>query len=155
MKDEWAEYLKSVGFQDPLLQRADSALRFYSDFACIDIDLIFVSEYRDSEKGRVYESLWVFSEDCAGETKFVEKQENFDLIRLSNNVDRWVVRKTEFEFDDKATEASRLTASFSSVSDTHGILKASGTNCLRLAEALRKFIMPGLASAGQSALSRL
>ena len=149
MKDEWAEYLKSVGFQDPLLQRADSVLRFYSDFACIDIDLIFVSEYRDSEKGRVYESLWVFSEDCAGETKLVEKQENFDLIRLSNNVVRWVVEKTEFEFDDKATDASRLTASFSCVSGPlgiSGILKASGTNCLRLAEALRKFIMPGLAS---------
>ena len=88
MKDEWAEYLKSVGFQDPLLQRADSVLRFYSDFACIDIDLIFVSEYRDSQEGRVYESLWVFSQDCAGEARLVRKQENFDLARLSNNVTR-------------------------------------------------------------------
>ena len=146
MKDEWVEYLKSVGFQDPLLQRADSVLRFYSDFACIDIDLIFVSEYRDSKKGHVYESLWVFSEDCAGEAKLFKKQENFDLVRLSNNVTQWVVDKTEFEFDDKATDASRLTTSFVCGSGPLGTLKASGTNCLRLAEALRKFIMPGLVS---------
>ena len=144
MKSEWTEYLKSVGFQEPLLQRADSALRFYSDIAGIAINLIFVSEYRDSEKGRVYESLWVFSEDSAGESKLVGKQENFDLIRLSNNVALWRVKKTEFEFDDKPTDASRLTVTFSSVYVTYGTLKASGTNCQRLAEVLRKFIMPGL-----------
>ena len=28
MKSEWKEYLESVGFQDPLLQRAESAFRF-------------------------------------------------------------------------------------------------------------------------------
>ena len=57
MKDEWTKYLKSVGFQDPLLQRSDSALSFYYDFASIAIGEIFVSEYQ-TEKGRVHESLW-------------------------------------------------------------------------------------------------
>ena len=147
MKGEWTEYLKSLGFQDPLLQRADSLLRFYSDIACIAIDLIFVSEYRDSEKGRVYESLWVFSEDCVGEALLLGETERQDLMRLQNNVARWDVQKTEFKFDDKATDASRLAVSFVAICGSSGIsgsLKASGTNCLRLAEVLRKFIIPGL-----------
>ena len=50
MKDEWKKYLQSIGFQDPLLKQADLALQFYSNFSGMDIDLIFVSEYRDSEK---------------------------------------------------------------------------------------------------------
>ena len=143
MKSEWKEYLESVGFQDPLLQRAESAFRFYSDFTCLAIDLIFVSEYRDQEK-RIYESLWVFSENCAGETHLREKQEDFDLIRLQSNISRWIVQKTEFEFGDEATDASRLTASFATPSGVQGTLKASGTNCLRLAEVLQRFIIPGL-----------
>ena len=52
MKDEWKKYLQSIGFQDPLLKQADLALQFYSNFSGMDIDLIFVSEYRDSEKNR-------------------------------------------------------------------------------------------------------
>ena len=143
MKDEWVDYLKSVGFQEPLLNRADSALRYYSDVACMTISQIFVSEYHDSEKGRIYEALWVFSEDCAGEIKLVEKEENFDLIRIRNQIDRWYVEKTEFAFDDQTTDASRLAVTFL-VSRIGGELKASGSNCLRLAEVLRAFIIPGL-----------
>ena len=143
MTGEWIDYLKNIGFQDPLLNRADSALRFYSDVACMTIRQIFVSEYHDSEKGRVYEALWVFSEDCAGEATLVAKEENFDLIRIRNNIDRWYVEKTDFAFDDKATDASRLSVSFV-VSGIGGDLKASGNNCLRLAEVLRTFIVPGL-----------
>ena len=143
MTEEWIEYLKSIGFQDPLLQRADSALRVYSDFAGVTIDQICVSEYCDHEVGRVYEALWVFSEDCTGETNLVSKEENFDFIRLRNNVDRWHMQKTEFGFDGKATDASRLKVTFST-GPISGNLKASGTNCLRLAEVLRKFIIPGL-----------
>ena len=146
MTDEWTDYLKSLGFQDPLLQRADSVLRFYSDGAGMTVNQIFVSEYRDSEKGRVYESLWVFSEDCVGESKLVRKQDNFDLMRLKNSVARWDVEKTEFGFDDTATDASRLSITFHSTLTPHfvGELKASGTNCLRLAEVFRQFILPGL-----------
>ena len=107
MTDEWTEYLKSVGFHDPLLQRADSVLSFYSDFAGMTINQIFVSEYRDGENVRIYESLWVFSEDIAGESRFVEKRVNFDLVRIRNNVSRWVVSKTAFGFDDTPTDASR------------------------------------------------
>ena len=93
----------------------------------------------------------MFSEDCTGETKLVDKSDNFDLIRLRNNVARWFVQKTEFDFGDTPgdtpTDASRLTVTFDVVSGSrgiHGNLKASGINCLRLAEVLRAFIIPGL-----------
>ena len=105
MKDEWTEYLRSVGFHDPLLQRADSVLRFYNEFAGIAIDQIFVSEYLDSDKGRVYQSLWVFSEDYIGEALIVG-EERLDLIPLSRNFDRFEIKKTEFDFGDTATDAA-------------------------------------------------
>ena len=145
MKDEWKKYLQSIGFQDPLLKQADLALQFYSNFSGMDIDLIFVSEYRDSEKNRVYESLWVFSEDHAGEASLVGDQGRRDLVRITNNIDLWVVYRTGFEFDDKATDSSRLTVNFTVESSViQGTMKASGDNCLRLAEVLRKFMIPGL-----------
>ena len=143
MKDEWTEYLRSVGFHDPLLQRADSVLRFYNEFAGIAIDQIFVSEYLDSDKGRVYQSLWVFSEDYIGEARIVG-EERLDLIPLSRNLDRFEIKKTEFDFGDTATDAARLTINFTAGRDADGDLKASGINCLRLAEVLRRFIIPGL-----------
>ena len=145
MTDEWTDYLKSLGFQHPLLQRADSVLRFYRDVAGMTVSQIFVSEYRDSDKGRVYESLWVFSEECVGESKLVGKRDDFDLIRLRNSVARWNVETTEFGLGDTATDASRLRITFQSLSPyVGGELKASGANCLRLAEVFRKFILPGL-----------
>ena len=67
-----------------------------------------------------------------------------DLVRLRNNVARWMVRKTEFGFGETATDASRLTVNFTLDSHIGGDLKASGANCLRLAEVFRKFILPGL-----------
>ena len=146
MKDEWTEYLKSVGFQNPLLERADSTIRFYNDFAGIIIDQIFVSEYQ-SDKGRVYESLWVFSGDHLGEALLAGDEEHLDLLSLSNNIARFAIQKTEFNFGDTPTDASRLTVNINNVYGSSGIggtLRASGINCLQLEEVLRKFIIPGL-----------
>ena len=145
MKEEWAEYLRSVGFQDPLLQRADSTLRFYNDFAGIAIGQIFVSEYQ-SDKGRVYDSLWVFSGDYFGEALLVGEEERLDLLPLSNNIARFEIKKTEFNFGNTPTDASRLTVNIALVygADIRGALRASGINCLQLEEVLRKFIIPGL-----------
>ena len=146
MKDEWTKYLKSVGFQDPLLQRSDSALSFYYDFASIAIGEIFVSEYQ-TEKGRVHESLWVFSEDYIGEALLVGDKEKLDLISRRNNIARLDMERDEFTFDGTTTDASRLTVYLTVGSGSSGIagsLRASGTNCLQLAEVLRRFLIPAL-----------
>ena len=146
MKDEWTNYLRAVGFQDPLLQRADSTLRFYNDFAGIAVEQIFVSEYQ-SDKGRTYESLWVFSGDCIGEAALFGEKEHLDLIPLSNNIARFEMQKTGFNSGDTPTDASRLTVHIAHVYGSSGLsstLKASGINCLQLEAVLRKFIIPVL-----------
>ena len=133
-------------FQDPLLQRADSALSFYNDFASIAIGEIFVSEYQ-TEKGRVHESLWVFSEDYIGEALLVGDKERLDLVPRRNNVARLDMQRDEFNFDGTATDASRLTVHFTVGSGSSGIggaLRASGSNCLQLEEVLRRFLIPAL-----------
>ena len=130
----------------PLLQRSDSALSFYYDFASIAIGEIFVSEYQ-TEKGRVHESLWVFSEDYIGEALLVGDKEKLDLISRRNNIARLDMERDEFNFDGTTTDASRLTVYLTVGSGSSGIagsLRASGTNCLQLAEVLRRFLIPAL-----------
>ncbi len=145
MRDEWTEYLKSVGFREPLLGRAAKTFRFYREFVGFEIQTIFVSEYLDNSGQRQYEALWVFSDKAVGEAKFRGPEERIDLIPLENNIVHWIVEKTAFEFDGTATEASRLTLRYRlGEGQLMGIMKASGTNCLRLADILRKFITPAL-----------
>ena len=147
MKDEWTTYLKSIGFLDPLLKRAAAILRFYREIVGIEIQTIFVSEYLDSNGTRVYEGLWVFSGEHLGEAKFFGPTERIDLVPLKNNVGHWIAKKTAFEFGGTTTDASRLMVTCRlGEGRILGRMKASGPNCARLAEVLRKHIIPALRS---------
>ena len=89
----------------------------------------------------------VFSEDYIGEALLVGDKEQLDLISRRNNIARLHVERDEFNFDGTTTDASRLTVYFTVGSGSSGIagsLRASGTNCLQLAEVLRKFLIPAL-----------
>lgn len=142
MKAEWVAYLRSTGFEDPLIGRAETILSFYESVVGIAPGAIFVSEYRDVEK-RIYDGLWVFTDTVTGEAKGFHSADNFDLIRIGRNLSYWQISKTDFAFDGASKETSRVSISFQGAG-AHGTLKASGANCIQLGEVFKTYLVPNL-----------
>ena len=69
MKKEWKNYLTTLGFEEPLMDRAKLALRFYTEIVDLHPRFLFVSEYRDKEDRPVFESMWLCDSSRAGEVK--------------------------------------------------------------------------------------
>lgn len=142
MKSEWRDYLVSLGFADPLLERAEEVVHFFTDIVRIKPTRLFVSEYRDND-GPVFNSLWLFSEDLICEAKDFFQQDRFDCIPLRNSMTGWEIVARNFDWIS-ANESSRVTLTITFKHEVYGILQASGQNCLALVELLRSYIVPNL-----------
>ena len=143
MRDDWSDYLRALGFTEPLMERAEIVVRFYTEIVQIDPAFLFVSEYRD-ETRRVFDSLWLCNEGTISEAKKFATENHFDCIRLRKRIDGWEVRTTNFDWVSPK-EDSRLTVNIQLGLGIAGKLQASSDNCARLVEMLKTYIVPNLA----------
>jgi len=143
MKNDFLEYLKKLGMSSPFQERVKQILEFYMTCCGIDAKDIFISDYIDSEGKRLYESLWLFTEDFVCEAKQFLTQDIFDAMPIKNNFLRWEIQKTEYDFKHTYPK-SRLTVSIYFGENIAGNLKASGDNCDDLRNIFRKYILPNI-----------
>lgn len=142
MKDEFLEYLESIGMTKTLRKRVETIYAFYTEICPDEITGIFVSEYIKEDKSREYENLWFFSSKHCMEAHNFVGTDNFDMDSTRNNVATWTIEKKDYDFK-KATEKSRvhLTVNFPytlRVCD----MKASKENCDYLKNIFLKYILP-------------
>lgn len=144
MKEDFSQYLKSVGIVDLFYERTEAILQFYEKLYPKEIEDIFVSEYIDNEGKRQYESLWLFSSQVTGEAKHFLTNDDFDATPISERVSYWKLNKADFDFEN-STKKSRLTIEFHLVQNIVGRLKASQENCSHLYNLFLKHILPNMA----------
>lgn len=142
MKNEFIEYLKSIGLTEPIIGRIEHIYQFYKEISSDEIRDIFVTEYIKADGSREYENLWFFSSKCCMEAKLFITKDDFDMAPMRNDVVYLDIRKQDYDFK-KATEKSRIELRFR-LSEVHGILKASKENCDHLKRILLEYILPNL-----------
>lgn len=147
MKEEFKEYLASIGIGDTLQKRVAQIYQFYQKICPDEIRAIFVTDYLQADGTRVYENLWFFSERYCMEAKQFVTTDDFDIEPMKNKVTYVQIKKQEYDFE-KATEKSRFNViaylSIPALGALHGELKASKENCDYLKDILLKYIKPNL-----------
>lgn len=133
----------------PLIERAEHVLASIVRFLPEDPRYLFVSEYRDEDGNRSYESLWVMTANLMSEAEQFVTADSFDITRVSYGLDRVLVEKEAFDFE-QAQESSRLKVDVRISKSGPGLVgefKASGSNCLDLQQILNEYFVPFLAAA--------
>ena len=144
MREEFIEYLKSIGLAEALCERIETIYEFYNSGICPDeITGIFVTDYITGDGTREYENLWFFSEKYAMEAKQFIKEDDFDITPIKNRIQYWRIKKQDYDFK-KATEKSRLYLIFALDTGVRGEFKASKENCDYLIDIILKYVLPNL-----------
>jgi hypothetical protein len=139
----------------PLIERAEHVLASIVRFLPEDPRYFFVSEYRDEDGNRSYESLWVMTASLMSEAEQFVTDDSFDITRVSFGLNRVLVEKEDFDFE-RAQESSRLKVDVKISNSGTGLIgefKASGSNCLDLQQILNEYFVPFLVAAEPQAES--
>jgi hypothetical protein len=142
MKEEFANYLKSISMSDILINRVEGVLNFYQSIYPDEVQDIFISEFIKDDGTREYESLWLFSPRLAMEAKEFVTRDDYDAAALTDVI-HWEIKKKDYDFE-QATEQSRLFVSFSTQARVSGDLKGSRENCAFLKNTFLKYIAANL-----------
>jgi hypothetical protein len=103
---------------------------------------IFVNDDIDAEGNRRFTSLWVFTPTQALEAQLsAESGNQLDGSPLRGRVVHWVLRTEDFDLIHP-TPHSRAAVEMWFADELLGELRATGPNCARLSEILRKYIVP-------------
>ena len=149
MKDQFTKYVQSLGMTKPLLERAESVLSFYEIVLTSPIKDLFVSEYVNEEKTRVYESLYLFSDQAIMEAKQFVSDDVYDWAPLPESIMYWEIKRKDFDLKT-ATEKSRLFLTVrlhgSGLGTMRAELKASAANCDQLFSIFQLTSCPELES---------
>jgi len=143
MKEEFMDYLASIGMPEALWHRVREIYNFYRDVCPDEITDIFVSEYVKDDGSREYENLWFFSKKACMEAKQFITNDDFDMCQMENRVIGWRVKKKDYDFK-RSTDKSRVSLVFRFDYAMEGELKASRGNCDCLRQVLLKHVLPSL-----------
>lgn len=144
MRANFVVYLQSIGMTTPLIKRVEQIYSFYDKHIAPDqIMDIFVSEYTESDGTREYDSLVFFGGPFVVEAKRFVHEDDFDVSILRKQVLYLEIRKQDYDYE-QATDASRLSITFTLGSGLNGELKASRANCDHLRDLITKHLVPNL-----------
>lgn len=143
MREDWVAYLRSIGFEEPLIDRTKRVLRFYTEIVRLDPTFLFVSEYLDKEDRPVFESMWFCDSDRAGEVKQFTGAYTLDCLSMKHKIVHWEAKTSDFDWISPEKN-SRLLLDVTFSYPIVGKLRASGDNCMRLVEMLKDYIAPNL-----------
>ena len=133
----------------PLIGRTEEILSLMLRFLPEETRYLFVSEYRDGEGNRSYESLWVLTDNIMAEAHQFVTERSFDFTPTSHGLRRMLVENEEFDFEE-AQESSRLKVDVNvsnSGAGLVGVLRASGSNCTDLQQIVSEYLVPLLLTA--------
>jgi len=145
MKQEFKTYLDEIGVTGQLVDKVQAIYNYYTEFLKVEIQDIFVSEYVNSEGLRTYESLWFFNDSYCFEAKQFISNEDYDMDYYNNEIFSFNVNKRDFDIVNlNFNDNSRMNLTFYLNSVRGGSIKASKSNCKKLAEIITTFILTNL-----------
>lgn len=134
------EVLAGMEAPEPVCERVRQLLQYYDALGYLEFDA-FVSESVDDDGLRHYESLWLFNDGGSMEALLTEAEDdNIDGAPLRANVVRWAARSRAYDYRNAVPE-SRLSLEIWYSRDLLGELNASGSNCDRLRDLMRKYVL--------------
>lgn len=142
MKQKFTNYLKQIKVPTPIVERVSTIVSNYSSLCPENILDILVSEYQNNQGERVYESLYLFSDNFLMEAKSftITATDDFDILSIKDLI--YIdVKKRNFDFIT-ATEESRISVEYNST--IPGTLKASGKNCEFLSSIMKLHLVGNL-----------
>ena len=142
MKREWIDYLTSIGFHEPFMERAEAVIAAFSTVMDVDSSFLFVGE-RPEQGDPVYESLWMCNEDVICKSSDFARTDAFNSYVLRGRITGLYVGASRFNWS-KPNAASRLRIHIFVGGRGFQDLFASGHNCLRLSELVVKYIRPAM-----------
>lgn len=146
MKDEFNEYLKSLGATDVVLKRSEKVLELYSQLITdFDASKIFVSEDLNQDKKRVWRSLIIFTDRYMLEAKNFLSETDLDITYVIKSIDYMRMRFKDYDPGQPATIESRFRVDGYFVSEIDFELRASDKNCERLWQIYRDILLPNWA----------
>lgn len=144
MKEEFMDYLASIGVPEALWQRVREMYHFYRDICAQEIGDIFVTDYINEEGSREFENLWFFSDKHHFmEAKGFVTRDDFDCVPMKNRIFYWEVKKQDYDFH-RATDKSRLYLSFELHPPVTCEFKAAKGNCDYLRDIFLKYVVANL-----------
>jgi hypothetical protein len=128
------EYLSDIGATTVVRSRVEELLHLYESLVPESlIEKVFISEIRDSEGQRVWQSLWVYGPRFVGEAMNFLSETKCDGVPIAE-VNRWEFEAESFTPGTEATDRSRLRLHLRLSTEITGQLSASGKNCEYLYE---------------------
>jgi hypothetical protein len=143
MKNEFLEYLNSIGITGLFQERAQAIYSFYEKIIADTMQDIFVSDYVNEEGRRLYENLWFFTSSAVFEAKQFLTTDDFDGMPYTKKVKYWRIVKKDYDFNN-ITSKSRMTIEVGLKNNMGCIMKASGDNCSFLKAIFLKYYLPNL-----------
>jgi len=142
MKQQFSEYLTSIGITDLFRQRIEDICALFDDLWKVEVFDIFVTDYVDNDGRRNYEDLFLFTAEGIVEAlQFLTK----DVLALNYTTNRPIylkIDKQNYDFK-QATLESRMSFTVYFTSEVRCHFKASQENCDHLQAILLKYFIPG------------
>jgi len=140
MKIEFARYTEAISLSATLTEKVGSICEFWSAISPEEAKWMFISDYLTKEGERVFESVFLASENFIMEAKQFVSSEDFDFVFV-----RWVygaeLKKQEYDLK-QATEKSRLNIHIYCPEGANFDMKASKENCAYLWAFFREYVRP-------------
>jgi len=132
----------------PARDRVKRYVAIYKSMAGEPITDAVISEFPSGELGRVHEAIWLFSRSHASESSLVNAEEDdLDFVPMADGVKHVITRSRNYDWDT-ATDKSRVRVELWFADERYGEIKASGANCDRLRDVLRRTVLPEIEGRG-------
>lgn len=131
MISKFSTYLKNIALEEPIINKIDSFIRFYTSLNKGTINDIFVNNFFNGDKSIGYQSVWLFTNRYFFEVDNFLSSPRFDMACYFKNIDYWDLKMTDYSFDSSATDSSGiyLRLQLHSQPNVESIFKAVGANC--------------------------
>lgn len=140
MNAKGRKYLKDIDLSKTLIERVERIIKLYNNINNDEIESIFISNTFNEDGKRVFDSLWLFSDNYMIESREFATEDDFDFCSISKSR-YWRSELKDYDFM-KANEKSRFSLTVVSTDDFVSDFWASGNNCTYLTEILKQIFMP-------------
>jgi hypothetical protein len=132
-----SQYLKTIDMPEPFIKRIRLLWERYQELCPEPFSSVFVTDARAEEGQRLFQNIWFFSQNYVMESANFIANDNVDMVRFANKINRWDVSFANFDLGSEATDAARLHVAFTTSDGNGGSLQATGQNCVALMAVVR------------------
>jgi hypothetical protein len=142
MNNQFNEYLGILPLTKVVKDRVQTVISLNQMIMDEDILDIFISDMKNSDGGKEYSSLWIFTKSFIIECKNFLSEHDFDIVPYENKITYSSVKAIDFDFVN-TTEKSTIIVNCSLNAMSCNFI-ATESNCLEIFKLYKKHIVPNL-----------